>query len=75
MTTNTEQQTQVDTESTHVGTGFAANPEDTEMAIVVVFDQLAFVDSSYTQLALDGGNKWRTLEQSASQGFDRLRKE
>lgn len=72
MAANTEQKTQVNTESTHVGTSFTRGPEDGEMAVVVEFEQLAFVDSTNTQLTLDSRDKRRTLEKSTSQGFNSL---
>lgn len=72
MAANTEQKTQVNTESTHVGTSFTRGPEDGEMAVVVEFKQLAFVDSTNTQLTLDSRDKRRTLEKSTSQGFNSL---
>lgn len=67
---NTEQQSKVDTESSNVGTGFTANPENTEMSVIVEFVQFAFVDGSDTELTLDGGNKRRTLEEGSGQGLE-----
>lgn len=57
-------------ESTDVGTGLAADPEDTEVAVVVELNQLALVDGTDTQLALDGGNQRRTLEQSTGKRLE-----
>jgi hypothetical protein len=44
------------------------------VAVVVELDQLALVDRADTQLALDGGNKGRALEQGAGEGLESLGK-
>jgi hypothetical protein len=67
---NTEQQSKVDTESSNIGTGFTANPENTKMSVIVEFVQFAFMDGSDTELTLDGGNKRRTLEEGSGQGLE-----
>lgn len=69
VSTHAEQQTQVDTESTDVGTSLAADPEDTKMAVVVKLIQLALVDGTDTELTLDRRDQRRTLEQRTSQGL------
>lgn len=69
MGTNTEQKTQVNAESTDVGTGLAADPEDTEVAVVVKLVELALVDGTDTELALDGRNQRRALEEGTSQSL------
>lgn len=67
MRAHSQKQSQVHTESSDVGASFTAHPKDAEMTIVVKFVQLAFVDGSDTELSLDGGDQWRSLEQSTSQ--------
>lgn len=67
--TDTEEKTQVDTEGTDVGTGLAANPEDTEVALIVELVVLALVDGTDTELALDGRDQRGTLEECTSQGL------
>lgn len=69
---NTEQQTQVDAESTDVGTGLAANPEDTEVAVVVKLDELGLVHGTDTKLALDGRDQRGTLEQGTGELLEGL---
>lgn len=69
MSTDTEQKTKVNTEGSDIGTGLTADPEDTQMAIIVELVKLALVDSSDTELSLDSGNEGRALEQSTSQGL------
>lgn len=70
MGTNTQQKTQVHTQGSNVGTGLAAHPEDTQVAVIVKLNQLALVDSSDTELTLDGRNQRRALEQGASKGLE-----
>lgn len=67
---NTKKKTQVDAESTNVGTSLAADPEDTEVAVVVEFDQLALVNGTDTELALDGGDERGTLEQGSGKSLE-----
>lgn len=59
----------MDTESTNVGSSLAADPEDTEVAVVVKLNELALVDGSDTELTLDGGDQRGTLEESTSKGL------
>lgn len=68
--TDTEQQTQVHAQGTDISTSLAADPENTEVAVVVELDELALVDGSDAELALDGRDQGRTLEQSTSQGLE-----
>lgn len=70
MGTNTQQKTQVHTQSSNVGTSLAAHPEDTQVAVIVKLNQLALVDGSDTELTLDGRNQRRALEQGASKGLE-----
>lgn len=56
MSTNTQKETHVDTESSDICSGLAAHPEDTQMAVIIKFNNSAFVDGSDTKLALDGGD-------------------
>jgi hypothetical protein len=71
---DTEQKTQVNAESTDVGTSLAADPENTKLPLVVEFVELALVDSTDTELALDGGDERGTLEERTSEGLKSARK-
>lgn len=71
--TNTEQKTQVDAESTDVGTSLAADPEDTELPLIVELVELALVDGTDTELALDGRDERGTLEESTGEGLEGAR--
>jgi hypothetical protein len=66
---DTEEETQVDTEGTDVGTGLARDPEDAEVAVVVELDELGLVNGTDTELTLDGRDQGRTLEQSTGEGW------
>jgi hypothetical protein len=70
VSTDTQQETKVDTECTDVGTSLARNPEDTELSLIVELVEVALVDGSDTELSLDGRNKRRTLEESTSEGLE-----
>jgi hypothetical protein len=67
--TDTQQQTQVNAKGTDVSTSLTADPEDTQVAVVVELVHLALVDSTDTELTLDGRDKRRTLEQSTGEGL------
>jgi hypothetical protein len=70
VSTDTEEQTQVDTEGTDIGTSLTADPEDTKVALIVELVQLALVDGTDTELTLDGRDQGRTLEESTSEGLE-----
>lgn len=69
MRANTQQQTQVHTESSDVGTGLTADPEHTKMSVIIKLVELALVNGSDTQLSLDGRDQRWTLEESTSKGL------
>jgi len=70
---NTKQKTQVNAQSTDIGTRLAADPENTKLPLIVKLVELALVDSTNTQLALDGGDKRGTLEERTSKGLEGAR--
>lgn len=70
MGADTEQQTQVHTQGSDIGTSLAAHPEHTQVAVIVKLNQLALVDGSDTQLSLDGGNQRRALEKGTGEGLE-----
>lgn len=74
MSTNAKKQTHMHAEGPDVGTGLAADPENTKVTIVVELDELALVDATDTQLPLDSRNQRRALEKSTSQGLEGLGK-
>jgi hypothetical protein len=69
-----EEVTQVDTESSDVGTSLAADPENAHVAALVVVEQLHFVDISYAEFLLDGRDERRALEASTSERVQSLLK-
>lgn len=54
VSTDTEQQAQVNTKRTDISSSLAADPEDTKVAVVVELDQFGLVDGADTELTLDG---------------------
>jgi hypothetical protein len=72
--TNTEEKTKVHAEGTDVGSGFAADPEDTELPLVVKLVEVALVDGTDTKLTLDGRDQRRTLEKRTGEGLESARK-
>jgi len=69
VSANTEQKTQVNTESTDISTSLTADPENTEVTVIVKLVEVALVDGTDTQLTLDGGDQGRTLEESTGEGL------
>ena len=67
---DTEKETQVNAEGTDIGTGLARNPEDTEVTVVVELDELRLVDRADTELALDGRDQGRSLEESTGESLE-----
>lgn len=67
---DTEEETKVDAEGSDVGTSLAADPEDTEVTVIVKLDELALVDGSDTELALDGRDQRGTLEERTGEGLE-----
>jgi hypothetical protein len=72
--TNTEEKTKVHAEGTDVGSGFAADPEDTELPLVVKLVEVALVDGTDTKLTLNGRDQRRTLEKRTGEGLESARK-
>lgn len=68
-----EQQTQMHAQRPNVRTCLARDPEHAQMPVIVELVQFAFVDSADAQLALDGRDERRALEQSAREGFQGAR--
>jgi len=64
---DTEDETQMHTERTDVGTGLARAGEGREGLLLIVVKQSVLVDRTDTQLTLDGRNDGRALEQSTLQ--------
>lgn len=60
----------MDAEGSDVGTSLAADPEDTEVTVIVKLDELALVDGSDTELALDGRDQRGTLEERTGEGLE-----
>lgn len=66
----TKQESHVHAERPDICAGLAADPEDTEVAVIVKLNELGLVDGSDTELSLDGGNQRRSLEQGAGEQLE-----
>ena len=62
----------MDAEGTHIGSSFAADPENAHIALFVVLNQLGLIDSPNAKLLLDGGDERRPLEASTFEGVQRF---
>ena len=63
VATNTKQKTEMHTQRTDVCASFTTDPENSEMAVIVKFEQLRLIDCTDAKLALDGRNQGRALKQ------------
>ncbi len=60
-----EQQAEVHAQRADVGARLALDPEDAEVARLVVLEQLGLVDRAHAQLALDGRDQRRALRKKS----------
>jgi len=72
--TNTKQKTKMHAKGTDVGSGLTADPEHTQLPLVIELVELALVNGSDTELALDGGNQRWSLEKSSGKRLQGARK-
>jgi len=72
VSTTTQKVTEMHAKSSDVSASLARNPENAEVAFVIVLNQLGFVYGSDTQLLLDGRNQRWSLETRTSQGIKGL---
>ena len=54
LTSNTEKETKMNAECSDISSGFATDPEDAHVPLIIVLDELALVDGADTKLTLDG---------------------
>ena len=52
----------MDAEGSDVSSGFARDPEDSHVSLLIIFDEFALIDGPYSELLLDRRDKWRSLE-------------
>jgi hypothetical protein len=72
MSTNTKDKPEMDTKSSDVSTGLSTNPENSSEFLGIIVEKLLLIDSSNTELTLDRGNEWRSLEEGSSQSIKSL---
>lgn len=70
MRTDTEQQTKMHTKSTNVRSGLTADPEYTQLPLIVELVNLALVNGSDTELSLDSRDKRWALEEGSGECFE-----
>lgn len=70
VSSHSQKQTNVDAESSHVGSSLAGNTEDTKSLLGVILEQLRLIDGPDTEFSLDSGDLRRFLEETASEGIE-----
>jgi hypothetical protein len=60
------------TQRPNVRSGFARDPKDGEVSIIVEFEEAAFVDCADSELPFDGGDEGGPLEEGSGQCLDDL---
>ena len=66
--------TEMNAESSNVGTRLARDPEDGKVTIIVEAVSLGLKDGAYSKLTLDGRDQRGALEQSTGKGLEGLAK-
>ena len=54
-------------EGSHVGSSFAAHPEDAHVSCLIILNKLDLIDRPDTKLLLDSGDERRALEAGTSE--------
>jgi len=67
-----EQQTQMNTQRSHIEAGLDAYPENGHLFLLIELDKLTIIDSTNTQISLDSGNDRRSLKDCAREGLESL---
>jgi hypothetical protein len=62
----------MDTEGTNVSTSLTVNPDDTQISLLIVIEEVELVDVSHTELLLDSRDKRRSLETGTLERFKSL---
>lgn len=62
----------MDTEGTNVSTSLTVNPDDTQISLLIVIEEVELVDVSNTELLLDSRDKRRSLETGTLERFESL---
>lgn len=66
MRADSQDESKVHAQSSHVGTSLTRNPTDTKVSLFIKLNELDFIDSPDSEFLLDSGDFWRLLEASAS---------
>mmetsp|Transcript_24263 Transcript_24263/g.52200 ORF Transcript_24263/g.52200 Transcript_24263/m.52200 type:complete len:369 (+) Transcript_24263:459-1565(+) len=70
VTAHSQQEAHMNAERSHVSTSLAGDPKEDQVPLLVVLDELGLVDGSDSELALDGGDEGRSLEERASERLE-----
>ena len=70
VSAGTNEQTKVDAHGSDVRSSLARDPEDAQVALLVVLNKLGFVNGTDTKLTLHSRDEGRTLEEGTGQSFD-----
>jgi len=57
----------MDAKGSNVSTSFTRDPEDSHITLFIKVEHLQLVDVTDTELLLNSGDQWRSLEASTSQ--------
>jgi len=72
LSSTTQHEPEVNAQRPDVGSGLAVYPENSELVVGVVLDQLALVNVPDAKLSLDGRDQWGALVAGASELFNFL---
>lgn len=72
MSSDSQQQSDVDAESSDVSTCLARYPEDSKPFLGIIVDKLRLIDSTDTKLSLDCGNLRGFLEETSCESFQHI---
>ena len=72
VSTAAQQVTDMDAQSTDIGSSFAADPKDPHVTVFIVLNELGLINGSDTELLLDGGDQGWSLEAGALEGVKGL---
>ena len=70
MAAGSDDEAQVNAKGPNVGPSLTAHPEDAQVPIGVVLDELAFVDCPDPELPLDSRDEGGALEECARKGLN-----
>jgi hypothetical protein len=70
VSTGAENESEMHTESSDIGSGFTRNPENSKVTLLIILEKSRFMDGTNTQTALDGRDQRRTLIQGTTKSVE-----